>query len=105
MIDYKFNGIVTKIVDGGTIEVDVDLGFSVWSKQRFRLFGIEVPVELDDNAKQYLEDRISGNAVVIQSYKTDVYGHHLGVIYFENSNINEELVDVGLATIHSEIKK
>ena len=42
MFEYRSNLI--KIVDGDTIDVDLDLGFSVvLKKQRIRLYGINTP--------------------------------------------------------------
>lgn len=38
---FEYVGKVVKIVDGDTIDVNVDLGFSIKTKQRFRLFGID----------------------------------------------------------------
>ena len=34
---------VTRVVDGDTIDVDVDLGFNIWHKARVRLAGIDTP--------------------------------------------------------------
>ena len=42
MFEYRSN--LLKIVDGDTIDVDLDLGFSVvLKKQRIRLYGINTP--------------------------------------------------------------
>jgi|TARA_B100001094_G_scaffold178442_1_gene172479 micrococcal nuclease len=41
---YEYNSVIRKIVDGDTIDVDIDLGFGVWLKdQRIRLHGIDTP--------------------------------------------------------------
>ena len=42
MFEYRSN--LLKIIDGDTIDVDLDLGFSVvLKKQRIRLYGINTP--------------------------------------------------------------
>ena len=42
MYEYRIN--VVKIIDGDTVDVDIDLGFGVWlKKQRIRLHGIDTP--------------------------------------------------------------
>ena len=42
MFEYNFKLI--KVVDGDTIDVDIDLGFGVWlRKQRIRMMGIDTP--------------------------------------------------------------
>ena len=41
---YEYNSVIRKIVDGDTVDVDIDLGFGVWLKdQRIRLHGIDTP--------------------------------------------------------------
>ena len=42
MYEYKCN--VVKVVDGDTVDVDIDLGFGVWLKdERVRMMGMETP--------------------------------------------------------------
>jgi micrococcal nuclease len=41
---YEYNiKKVTKVVDGDTIDVDIDLGFNISFAQRVRLAGIDTP--------------------------------------------------------------
>ena len=41
---YEYRCKVVKIVDGDTVDVDIDLGFGVWlKKERIRMFGIDTP--------------------------------------------------------------
>ena len=42
MFEYNFK--LVKVVDGDTIDVDIDLGFGVWlQNQRIRMMGIDTP--------------------------------------------------------------
>ena len=42
MYEYKVN--ILKVVDGDTVDVDIDLGFGVWLRnERVRLAGIDTP--------------------------------------------------------------
>ena len=42
MFEYNFNLI--KVVDGDTVDIDIDLGFGVWLRnQRIRIMGIDTP--------------------------------------------------------------
>jgi len=42
MYEYRVN--IIKIIDGDTVDVDIDLGFGVWlRKERVRLYGIDTP--------------------------------------------------------------
>ena len=41
---YRYRVEVTRIVDGDTVDVDIDLGFGMtYKKQRVRLMGIDTP--------------------------------------------------------------
>ena len=41
---YQYKCKLVKVVDGDTIDVDIDLGFGVWlRKQRIRMYGIDTP--------------------------------------------------------------
>ena len=41
---YEYRVKIVRVVDGDTVDVDIDLGFGVWlKKQRVRLYGIDTP--------------------------------------------------------------
>ena len=41
---YEYRAKVVKVVDGDTVDVDIDLGFGVWLKdERVRIMGIDTP--------------------------------------------------------------
>ena len=41
---YEYNVKILKVIDGDTIDVDIDLGFGVWlHKERVRMMGIDTP--------------------------------------------------------------
>lgn len=41
---YEYRTSIVKIVDGDTVDVDIDLGFGVWLKdERVRIMGIDTP--------------------------------------------------------------
>ena len=40
---YLYSGEVTRVVDGDTIDVAVDLGFKIVLNERFRLANIDAP--------------------------------------------------------------
>ena len=42
MFDYNFK--LVKVVDGDTVDVDIDLGFGIWIRnERIRMMGIDTP--------------------------------------------------------------
>ena len=53
---YEYKCKMVKVVDGDTVDVDIDLGFGVWMRdQRIRLYGIDTPESRtsDDKEKVY----------------------------------------------------
>lgn len=92
--------------DGDTCRVFVLGG----KKMRVRLVGIDAP-EIRKNkksegqpfaleAKNFLNKQIQDKKVTIKEYGNDMYGRVLGEIYFENRNINLELVSRGFAEVY-----
>ena len=104
---YRVNK-VTKVVDGDTIDVVIDLGFDIMYKSRVRLFGIDTPesgtrdkVEKKYGllAKQFLKDHLKGK-IVIKTHKdneTGKFGRILGEIFVDGININELMCKKGHA--------
>jgi len=106
MYTYKTENI--RVIDGDTIVADVDLGFGVvLRRQRFRLLDVDAP-ELNtpagERAKQWLEEAIEGETVIIQTIKNrdnvarrGKYGRWLAILYVGARDLNAELVEQGLA--------
>ena len=41
---YEYKCKILRVVDGDTVDVDIDLGFGVWlRKERVRMMGIDTP--------------------------------------------------------------
>lgn len=111
MYEYRIKK-VTGVVDGDTIDVDIDLGFNISYSQRVRLAGIDTPESrtsdkaekaLGLESKEFLKKAISqASLVVIKTEKPDSsekYGRILGWVYLDNSpkSINEIMIDEGYA--------
>jgi micrococcal nuclease len=103
---------VYKVVDGDTIDVDIDLGFNVSYFQRVRLAGIDTPESrtkdlaekaLGLESKKKLEEILLGaKDIVIRTEKpdsTEKYGRILGWLFVngEDKSVNHNLIDTGYA--------
>ena len=103
---------VTKVVDGDTIDVVIDLGFDISFTSRVRLAGIDTPESrtkdlaekaLGLESKKYLADRIkTAKNVVIRTEKinsSEKFGRILGWLYLdgESNSINHEMIEKGYA--------
>ena len=111
MYEYHVKKVLA-VIDGDTIDVDIDLGFNVSYTQRVRLAGIDTPesrtTDLKEKAlglevKEYLKNRLKDAKVVV--IKTELpdssekYGRILGWLYVdgEKLSVNESMVKEGYA--------
>jgi micrococcal nuclease len=111
MYEYRVKK-VTGVVDGDTIDVELDLGFNISYSQRVRLAGIDTPESrtkdkmekaLGLESKQRLKDVLAkAELVVIRTELPDSsekYGRILGWLFVdgEEKSVNEALVADGYA--------
>ena len=104
---YLRRAIVTNIVDGDTFDAHVDLGFSVSSKQRFRLLGCDAPEmtgtsqEAGENSKRYVEKLLKDKEICLRSVKTDSFGRYLADVWIMKNgvqiNLSRHLIKNGYA--------
>ena len=40
---YHYKAQLVRVIDGDTIEADIDLGFKTWTRRKVRLAGIDTP--------------------------------------------------------------
>jgi micrococcal nuclease len=103
---------VTKVVDGDTIDVIIDLGFDIMFSSRVRLAGIDTPesrttdkVEkaLGLESKEYLKKNLKdAKSIVIKTEKmnsSEKYGRILGWLYIndDTESINDKMINDGYA--------
>ena len=109
MHHYKIKN-VDRVVDGDTIDVTIDLGFSLYHKTRIRLAGINTPEtrtrDLEEKAagiraKDYLIKLIEeANLITLQTEKTGKFGRYLGIVYADDVDLNQTLINEGHATVY-----
>jgi endonuclease YncB( thermonuclease family) len=112
---FTFRGILRRVIDGDTLLVAIDQGFSYWNEQRLRLKGIDAP-ELDtlagQRAKKWLEDELKHSKdLVVKTYKTDQWDRYLvdafyipkekdmALVAAEGTWLNGRMVEEGIAKI------
>jgi micrococcal nuclease len=107
---YNYNATVERVVDGDTVVLDIDLGFTIHWKSSCRLWGVNTPElksKLKDErdkaimAKQFLIDVLPvGSKVFINSRQLDKYGRPLVEIFVNDVNINNEIIDKSLGVVY-----
>ena len=81
---YEYRCKVSRVVDGDTVDVDIDLGFGVWlHKERVRVLGIDTPESRTRDkeekkyglaAKAFVKDFFRIGDVVLTTKKYDAKG-------------------------------
>ena len=101
---YEYRCKVLRVVDGDTVDVDIDLGFGVWMhKERIRLHGIDTPEsrtrDLEEKkygliAKQKIKDFMpvgSMQTLVTTKDKAGKFGRILGMFLIYDKTTDSQM--------------
>lgn len=97
---YTYQATVFNVVDGDTVDVTVDLGFKVYTRQRIRLARIDTPERGQpgfDEAGDFLRELILGKTVTLKTYKASKWGYFLGDIILDGEDINQRMLNEHMA--------
>ena len=114
---YNFRVVkINRVVDGDTIDVTLDLGFSLTKKERVRIAGVDTPekrtrdkeektlgIDATNWMKEKLTETIKGDEELV--IRTELvggvgkYGRLLGWLYVGDSDLslNEQMITEGYA--------
>ena len=111
---YEYRCKIVKIIDGDTVDVDIDLGFGVWMhKERIRLYGIDTPEsrtsDLDEKkygliAKGWIEKFMpvgSMQTLITQKDKSGKFGRILGKFRVNDGHYDIILNDWMISNHHA----
>ena len=107
---YEYRCKLLKVIDGDTVDVDIDLGFGVWlKKQRIRLYGVDTPEsrtrDLEEKkyglaAKEYVKKFLDDKWLILKTETYDAegkFGRILGSLYrttnYSDMSVNEYLIE------------
>ncbi len=112
---YVYKALVERVIDGDTLLLRVDLGFTVWKEQRFRLAAIDCPALDEPGGREafgYVRDQMAKvDFVMVKTSKIDIYGRYVAHVFYslktdrkdkifsEGRYLNQELAEKGLAKI------
>jgi len=107
MFEYRCKLI--KVIDGDTIDIDIDLGFGVWLRnQRIRMYGIDTPEsrtrDLEEKkyglaAKAFLTEMLDDSHLILKTHKDErgKFGRILGEVWrttnFADQSINNYMIE------------
>ena len=103
---------VTKVVDGDTIDADIDLGFDISLSKRIRLAGIDTPESRTTNikekamgleSKEWLKKALEGAKDILIKTElpdsTEKYGRIIGHLFIngQETSLNNQMITEGYA--------
>ena len=116
---YRIKSI-TKVVDGDTIDANIDLGFDISFTKRIRLAGIDSPESRTTNlkekalgleSKEWLKKTLEdAKDILIKTEKpdsTEKYGRIIGHLFIndQETSLNNQMIDEGYALPYDGGKK
>lgn len=110
---WEYSAEVVRVVDGDTVDVDIDLGFHHRFETRLRLSGINAP-EINaagtkgEESRDYLKSLLSvGSKVRVVTIKdrTEKYGRYLANIFVDDGHgghldVNASMISSGHAVAY-----
>ena len=107
---YEYKVKIRRIVDGDTVDVDIDLGFdTILSKQRIRLYGIDTPESRTRDKEEKFYGKLSAkflkeqcknsSEIFLKTYldKKGKFGRILGEFIVDGVNINKLMIEKYMA--------
>lgn len=108
---YTYKAEVCNVIDGDTVDVMVDLGFRMFSKQRIRIARIDTPERNKPGfveATERLKQLVLGKKVLLTTAKPSKWGYFLGELSvlddgaeFKYLNVSDVMLAEGLAKPYS----
>tara|TARA_R100001082_G_scaffold109027_1_gene85345 strand:- start:45 stop:440 length:396 start_codon:yes stop_codon:yes gene_type:complete len=103
---YTYKAKLDRVVDGDTVDANINLGFDITIHKRIRLTGIDTPEsrtrDLEEKkrglaAKNRLIELLGNGEFILESREVGKFGRVLGTIHVGQTNINDRLVEEGHA--------
>ena len=113
---YSYRADIVRLIDGDTVQADIDLGFNVSIRLKLRLYGIDTPEVRGEERLFGLESKAALEAMIeryapitVQTLKdiTGKYGRYLAILLGVDEggvvvNLNDQLVKGGWAKSYGE---
>tara|TARA_B100001248_G_scaffold112626_1_gene84250 strand:+ start:1465 stop:1878 length:414 start_codon:yes stop_codon:yes gene_type:complete len=102
---YRYKVSLVKVVDGDTVDVDIDLGFGMtYKKQRVRMLGIDTPEsrtrdlvekKFGKASKKHLKGILESGDIELVSHDKGKFGRILGELFMGGStfSVNQQMIN------------
>jgi micrococcal nuclease len=100
---WNYTATLIRVIDGDTIEADIDLGFDIHYTAKIRLAGINAPEMKTPQgapAKEHLAQLLTNKVMVVTTKlnkEFEKYGRVLGEITINGHSVNQQMILEGFA--------
>ncbi len=97
--NYIYKAAVVNVVDGDTVDADIDTGFHLTSRQRLRLARVNTAEMNSRDAGERMKAQMAkasvilyvwGKTVALQTTKTDGFGRYLAEVWYLDADGNQQ---------------
>lgn len=110
---YLYAVTVHNVIDGDTLDLDIDLGFNTKRRDRFRLAAIDAPEVKQEGGREatrfLLSRLLTARTIVVKTLRVDLHGRYVAHLFYsdhklsihdcftQGTHLNSELVEHGHA--------
>lgn len=98
---YTYKAAVENVVDGDTLDLTIDLGFKMTTRQRVRLAHVDTPERGQPGFKEAgdaVRAMAAGQTVTVRTQKISKWGYYLANIELaDGTDVSAALIKQGLA--------
>jgi len=98
---YKYNAVITNVVDGDTFDFEIDLGFGITYSNRLRLYGVNTPEVRGSEKKEglrvkrFVKKLIENKPVTLYTRKwKGKYGRYIASVTIGNNPYKDDLAEI-----------
>jgi len=108
-MDYKYKGKVLRVVDADTVDAELDLGFGITMKQRFRIDGYDAPetwrpineaekIHGKEATRRAIQLLVKEELIFNTSKEVGIYGRYGAKIFLKDGrDYGEIMIEEGFA--------
>ncbi|MBT8200507.1 MAG: thermonuclease family protein [Acidimicrobiia bacterium] len=114
---FQYRARPIRVVDGDTVDLEIDLGFHIYHHIRVRLAGINAPEvrgeekeegkEATEHLRSLIHKGVGDWPILCETRKTGKYGRWLATLFYYKPSTNE-LVDINATMVkdgHAKVSK
>ena len=115
---YEYKAFIGRVIDGDTVEAEIDLGFTVKVTVRLRLLGIDAPerkgatLAAGNASRDFLKDLVEGKLTTLKSSvvktrsglerEAKTFDRYVAELFLPGDPVsaNQKMLDAGQAVVY-----